>query len=187
MLKTLYGIKSIKSLDKQDILRLANKYNIPSIDCYILDPDYLNYLNSLDTINHKEHIKNHSQPLQALYYNKSGQMVSFHINCYAGGFPNLNWNPNKIMQAFPPQTQAPLDSILSVVNHFNFLRPISGAVKINNEKFDYLIFIYWNRFMGRQSKRLIQTIQKNSELSNPEKVRIIYINNDAIFLSSNKN
>lgn len=77
MLKTLYGIKSIKSLDKQDILHLANKYNIPSIECYELDPAYLNYLNSLDTTNHKEQIKITHNPYKHFIITNLGKWFHF--------------------------------------------------------------------------------------------------------------
>jgi hypothetical protein len=50
--------------------------------------------------------KNHWQFLQAVYYDAAGRQQSFHINCYAGGFPNLHWERNGIMAQFPPSQQA---------------------------------------------------------------------------------
>jgi hypothetical protein len=79
----------------------------------------------LDTLRFKEQIKNHYQPLQALYYNANGELSRFYVNCYAGGFPQLKWNRNGILNTFPPQHQAPVDSILSLKTLSNFLHPVA--------------------------------------------------------------
>ena len=76
-------------MDEKTIVRYANHYNIPIADGYELDTSYYAFLLSHDKARYKEQINNHYQPLQALYFDKSGQLQSFQINCYAGGFPNL--------------------------------------------------------------------------------------------------
>src|SRR5688572_739650 len=94
---TILGMNKLKSIDEKTIVQYAKKYNIPSADNYELDTTYFTFLKSFDTTRYKEQIKNHYQPLQALYYDKTGHLQSFQINCYAGGIPNLNWNRNGIM------------------------------------------------------------------------------------------
>lgn len=178
----LYGIKKTKTIDEKTIDRFAKKYNIPSADNYELDTAYFSYLFSLDTTKYKSQIKNHYQPLQALYYNNSGLLKSFQVNCYAGGFPNLNWNRNKIMSTFPPMQQAPLDSIVQLKVQMKYLKPLSHTAQLSHESYDYLVIVYWNRFMGRQSKRLIHFVQENSKLEKEKKVKIIYANTDNIFV-----
>jgi len=172
----LYGIKKTKIVDEKTVVRYAKKYNIPSADNYELDTAYFSYLFSLDTTKYKSQIKNHYQPLQALYYDNSGHLKSFQVNCYAGGFPNLKWDRNEIMTTFPPKQQAPIDSIVSLETQMKYLKP-----KLSTESYDYIVIVYWNRFMGRQSKRLIRFVQKNIKLENEKKVKLIYANTDNIF------
>jgi len=181
ILTGLYGIKKVKVVDEETIVRYSKKYNIPIADSYELDTSYLSFLFSLDTLMNKEQIKNHYQPLQALYFDETGQLQSFQVNCYAGGFPNLKWDKNEIMTTFTPKQQAPVDSILSLEKQLTFLRHMSKSENIETDRYDYIIFVYWNRFMGRQSKRLIRFIQENRKLAEDKKVKIIYANTDNIF------
>lgn len=177
----LYGMKKPKTVDEETIARYEKKYNIPIVDNYELDATYFSYLFSLDTSQFKEQIKNHYQPLQVLYYDNSGHLVSFQINCYAGGFPNLKWNRNEIMSTFPPQLQAPLDSIFPLKTQMKYLKVLAQSAKINTDNYDYIVIVYWNIFMGRQSKRLIRFVQNNRKLEQDKKIKIIYVNTDNIF------
>lgn len=181
VLNGLYGLKTIKRVDEKNILHYAKKYNIPPSDCYVLDSSYISFLNTLDTILYKGQRQNHLQPLQALYFDSEGKLKSFQINCYAGGFPNLNWDRNEIMTSFPPRQQSPLDSVISLDTQLSFLRQLPQTQKFTNESYDYIVFVFWSRFMGRQSKRLIKIIQDNAKLASDKKVKIIYVNNDNVF------
>ncbi len=177
----LYGMKKTKTVDEKTIVRFTKRYNIPTSDSYELDTTYFSYLFSLDTTKFKSQIKNHYQPLQALYYDNSGHLKSFQVNCYAGGFPNLKWGRNEIMTTFPPKQQAPIDSIVPLETQLKYLNPLSQTSKISIDNYDYIVIVYWNRFMGRQSKRLIRFVQDNSKLETEKKVKIIYANTDNIF------
>jgi len=181
IIQGFYGIKNSKELNDQTIIRYSEKYNIPLTENYKLDTSYLTFLSSFDSINFKEQIKNHYQPLQVLYYDKKGQLESFQINCYAGGFPNLKWNRDNIMTTFPPQKQAPIDSIIPLDLQLSLLQPLSKTKGFSIENYDYIGIVYWNRFMGRQSKRLIHFVQENYKLAKDYKVKIIYVNTDNIF------
>jgi hypothetical protein len=183
----IYGMKKIKHIDEDKIVRCSKKFNIPSIDNYEIDTTYFSYLHSLDTSIFKVQIKNHYQPLQALYFDKSRKLCSFQINCYAGGFPNLNWNRNEKMTTFPPKEQAPIDSILSFEKQISFLKPLSKTELFAQENFDYIVVVYWSKFMGRQSRRLIRTIQNNLKLGHDKKIKVIYANTDNVFATTENN
>ena len=182
----IYGIKKLKPISEKTILNYSKKFNIPLSDSYELDTSFISFVYSIDTLQYKAQRKNHCQPLQALYYDKSGQLQSFHINCYAGGFPNLNWDRNSTLTQFPPKQQAPIDSILPLYKQLNYLRLLSSTEKINTDNYDFLVIVYWNRFMGRQSKRLIKFIQTNCKLNTDKKVKILYVNNDNAFATVDK-
>ncbi len=178
----LYGMKMPKEMNEKRILKYAKKYHIPKEDCYQVDSAFVDYLHSLDTSKFKAQIKNHYQPLQALYYNQNGMLESFQINCYAGGFPNLLWNRNQQFETFPPKQQAPVDSILPLQKQWSFLVPLSTTIKRSPLETDYFVIVYWSRFMGRQSKRLLRYVRENAKLSSGQHVKIIYVNNDNQFL-----
>lgn len=173
----MYGMKKLKYQSREQILKLAARYQIPEEDCFELDTGYTTFLRSLDTLKYKQQIKNHYQPLQVLYYKRDGSFISFYVNCYAGGFPNLKWN----IGSFVPPTQAPLDSILPLDTHTYYLHSLSstGSGRPNP---DYWVIVYWNRFMGRQSERLIKEVRLNIKNSG-KNVKLFYVNNDN-FLAS---
>lgn len=176
-----YGIKKNRTVDEETIYHYSKEYNIPFTESYELDTAYLTFLTSLDATISKAQIKNHQQPLQALYYGRNGQLHSFQVNCYAGGFPNLKWDRNEIMTTFPPKQQAPIDSIVTLETQLKYLKPLSRTEIFSTSDYDYIVIVYWSRFMGRQNKRLIQFVQDNSKLATGKKVRILYANTDNIF------
>lgn len=174
----MYGIKNYQSFDENKIQKIAKKYKIPEGDLYFLSNDYNKHLKTFDSIN-KEAAKNRYQPLQACYYNQSGYLESFQINCYAGGFPNLKWNRDGIFNTFIPKQQAPLDSLFDLKQHQNFIQAYPFTNPHIEREYDYTIVVHWSIYFGRQSKRLIRFVQKNAALANPYTLRIIYVNVDA--------
>lgn len=174
-------MKKIKELSETEIVKYDSNYSIPENDAYELDSNYVDFLFSLDSIKYENKQKNHFQPLQALYYDNSGQLVSFHVNCDAGGFPNLKWNRFGAFDTFLLKHQAPVDSILSLRKHLDFLTPIHQSTSTDWSAFDDVVIVHWIRFMGRQGKRLIEIVQKNVGLDTHLNSRVIYVNNDNIF------
>ena len=193
----IYGIRTPKELSEKRIYNHSNRLSIPENEVYQLDTSYYSFLLSLDTIkddtlssdellqekrNIKNQIKNHYQPLQALYFNKFGQLVSFQINCYAGGFPNLEWDRDSILTSFPPKVQAPLDSLVADSTLLRYLLPMSNSSEVTIGESDYVIFVFWCKFMGRQNKRFIRFIQENNKLSAENNVKFVYINVDNFYV-----
>lgn len=176
-----YGIKSPEKIENKELIKTAKKYGIPASEIYLLDTAFYAYLETFDSAHYSDQINNHFQPMQALYYNKDGDLRSFHINCYAGGFPNLKWNHNGNFDTFLPKQQAPLDSILPLQVHLNYLQSLNGNALGVNSEYDYYVIVYWNKFMGRQSRNLVRQVQKNCQLASDRKLKIIYVNNDLFF------
>jgi hypothetical protein len=176
----LYGIKNYKTIDEALIIKQAKKYKIPDSSMFYVDSAYFAYFKSLDSM-HKQVAKDRMQPLQACYYDASGQLVSLQINCYAGGFPNLKWNRNGIFNTFVPKQQAPLDTLLNLQQHTEFLRTINEKTQVRDGHFDYVIFVHWTVLLGRQSKRFIRYVQRNAELGKNFKIDIRYVNMEMIW------
>lgn len=193
----LYGVRNPKEISEKKIIRYSKRVAIPKDAIYELDTSYFPFLaslklsannslnmDSMKIIERKNLVKNHYQPLQALYFNKSGKLESFQINCYAGGFPNLKWDRDSILSTFPPKIQAPLDTLLSESVIISFLKPFIDSTKIKTGDYDYLVYVFYSKFMGRQNKRFINFIQKNSQLSNEKNIRVIYITMDNAYAIS---
>ena len=85
------------------------------------------------------------------------------------------------MTTFPPRQQAGIDSIVPLKTQLKYLRPLSQTQKFSAEDYDYIVLVYWSRFMGRQSERLIRFVQNNRALEKEKKVKIIYANTDNLF------
>ena len=175
------GIKSIKEVDERTIIKYARKYSIPEADCYQIDTAYSGYLLSGDAVNRKTEINNHYQPLQAIYYNRSGNIEAYHINCKTGGFPNLDWNRNDNFSVFPPKQQTEIDSLVPLSAQLKYLKPLTGTTLTEIDNYDYTVIVFWCRFMGRQSRRPIKTVQDNYKLAKDKKVKVLYVNVDNLF------
>lgn len=106
-----HGIKKLRLLSDQDIVSLARRNGIIA-NLYSVDSGYKRLVLS-KKIADKHTVKNHLQPIQALYFDENHKLVSFIINCYAEpSLWNLNWNKGRNFDQFPPVTLAPLDSLL---------------------------------------------------------------------------
>ena len=178
----LYGLKQPKTRATKKIQKFADKYNIPTNNSFVLDTSYLTFLHKLDTTQ-RGLAKNHFQPLQALYFDKTGQLVSYHINCYAGGFPNLQWDRDGLLDTFVPKSQTPVDTLLTFDKQLQFIRTFDNKTLNLTEysKADNNVVIYWSIFMGRQSKRLIKYIKDNCDLAGGKSVNLLFVNNDNIY------
>lgn len=177
----MFGMKIPILLDEKNIYKLAEKYDVPVANCYDLDTNYIAYFKTIDTARYHAQIKNHYQPMQALYYKNTGYLQSFHVNCWAGGFPNLHWDRDNILATFPPLEQAPLDSILPLDSLLKYAKPLSQTQDFAVSDYDYIVVVFWNRWLGKQSKRLIHFIQENCKLAKNQKVKLIYVNNDNLY------
>lgn len=181
-----FGMKMPKDLQEEQILHLADRYNIPAQDCYRLDTTYDAFLRSFDRVQFKKQVKNHHQPLQVLYYAPTGHLNAFQVNCYVAGFPNLDWERYGVFSTFPPESLAPIDSILPLRTHIDYLIPMSTNEQLIPEAYDHIVVVYWSRFLARQSKRLVAVVQKNLELAAGQKVRVLYVNMDTYFMYAGK-
>jgi hypothetical protein len=186
--QSIIGVKDPKPLTDVQITKYSKSFKVDQFYNYRIDTSYLDFILKLDTTKFKAQRKNHIQPLQALFFKSSGELQKFYINCYAGGFPNLKWNREGILNTFLPKDQAPIDTILNLKRQLSYLRPVCSLTKESVENtFDYYIVVYWNKCTKRHSKRLIKSIQYNVSKASTEKVIIIYANYDNVFTLLEKN
>jgi hypothetical protein len=166
--------------------RNRRKYRIPHGQIFVLDTAYKTFIRKISGQN-KTLAKNHLQPLQLLYFNKSGELISYFINCNAGGFPNLKWNRNGMLDSFPPASQTTPDALFSFHDLLKFIKTPDGK-KPNPKEFSHATYktvVFWSVFMGRQSKRLIHQAEENYKLTNDKSAKLIFVNTDDLFTETN--
>jgi len=172
-------------LSSSEIDKIRQEFNLPKDQTFVLDTTYFGYLFTLDTSRYSDEIKNHYQPLQAAYYDNKGQLVSFHINCYASiGVADglaLNWNQSNAFDSFLPHSVAPLDSILPLNKALLFIKTIDNNPidTIGFSANDYTVLVFWNKTLLKQDAlNLITTVNDNMRKATGKKVKILYVNND---------
>lgn len=187
VMDAIYGVHVPTTLRPETIASTAEDLDIPQKDCYQLDTAFSNYLlHSHLKISYKR-ISNHYRPLQALYFNPSGNLVAYFVDRYASAFPSLDWNKNNAMKGFPPRGNAPLDTVLSFRRQLSFLRLVAQDSMEPFRSFSsYVVFVYWNKFLLKESRRLIKAVRKNCASSKGAKVKIIYLNVDNLYKTSSQ-
>ena len=176
------GLKDTPPATPARLAEDVQRYQVPPANVFVLDTSYLTFLRRQPEALH-ESVKNHAQPLQLLYFDQTGALESFHINCYAKfGFPHLNWNAGNRFGTFPPTTQTPPDSLLPFARLLPFLRTPAGQ-PVPASRFAAprrRAVIFWSRTMGRQTKVLLHELEQNlRRAGSAEPVDVLYVNNDA--------
>ena len=134
-----------------------------------------------------DQIKNHYQPVQASYYDRSGNLISFHVNCYAGrveGVEDFYWNQKNAFASFVPKSVAPLDKLLSLNKHLSFIKTFdSKSIDTTGySTFDYTVIVHWGKKLyPAAAAKLIKIVNDNSALANGRAMNIIYVNNDDLW------
>lgn len=185
VLQSMYGMKPYRAVTNADITELADKYRIPAERSYSIDTAYKNFLQGFRAEYTSLRTDNHNHPLQAIYYDKNGIQYSFQSGVYAGNsLSNFLWNNEKQFTKFPPRTSVPIDSMFTFPQHLHFLKTLDDK-PLDAESYsqaDYNVIVHWARFAGRQSKRLVKTVQKNYEkFGKNKKVNFFYVNTDNLY------
>lgn len=174
------GMKNPRIITEDEMYTFGRKWGMSIYFQQTLLSTYVDEVQKLDSL-HPTLAKNLLQPIQAMYFDSTGKLISYHINCLAGGYPNLNWNRNGNFDVFPAKTQAPCDSLVTLAWLLPHLKPLEyPCVKIKD--LDYTVVVFWSRFTGRQSRHLVEFVQQNLKLASKEtRIQIMYVNTDEIF------
>jgi hypothetical protein len=174
------GMKNPRAITEEELYGFGRKWNMNIYYQQTLLPTYVDEVQKLDSLD-SALAKNLLQPMQAMFFDSSGKLISYHINCFAGGYPNLNWNRNGNFDVFPAKTQAPCDSLITLSWLLPHFKPLEyPCVKMKD--LNYTVIVFWSRWTGRQSRRLVEYVQKNMKLAPKEtRIQILYVNTDDIF------
>lgn len=193
MYRTVYGIDTTPNWNSdEEIIKQAEKYNIPSEYTLVLDTTYFTELknsydgifdklrtenDSVEFVYQKTAFKDDTQPAQFRLFDSTGNELFKMVNCYLN--LGLNWNVDGCLDVFPYKTD-----IESLNRHNYDLHFLLGQSSLLNKqkvslnelpKADYYAVIQWNEFYKKPSKKLIKTIRKKVQKSN-ESIVIVYIN-----------
>lgn len=179
VIEKMAGVRSARPLTPQEHHRFIRKLGASSDQLYYADTNYIQGLNKIypdSSLNLQR--KNHYQPIQVLYYGHSSLASFSMINCYAGGFPKLNWNEGGRFDTYPPLSGAPVDTLFTFERLQQLIRPVNTSIemKVGSQE-PFIAVIYWCRFNFRESKRLHRLVKENLQKSNAP-WRILYVNTD---------
>lgn len=186
MLLKMYGIKEAEPMSVQEVITLAKEYSLPVGDIYMLDSNYKSFIYGESSSNNivtsatdiciTDDLKfSLNQPAQYMLFDSSKKLIAHTVNCNAGGFPNLKWNRNGNFDVFPPHSIKKVDSSFSLTRIEEYFVPIQSSQVGNTYK--YYCVVYWNKFMGRQSKYLLELAERSSK----KNVKMMYVNVDNYF------
>ena len=179
---SLMGIKQPAECNMEEIIAYSNKFGIPNNSSYYLDTTYLYDLLHSGK-NDTTLYNNLMQPLQIRFYQKTNTLLSLHLNCTAGGFPNLKWNKRGQLDTIPPRYSVSIDTCLLFSKDLKYLIPIGNNHNPDKDytTADYNIILFWSVFMNRQSKILIREIQNYQKRFPDKKISILYVNTDNVY------
>jgi hypothetical protein len=163
-----YGVKEI-DYSKYDIQvnEFINQYsNIDLFNCR-LDSNFYFKIRQLNYS--RQVIKDLNQPLQVFYF-YGDSLISYHVNCNAGGFPNLRWNKNGDFNFFPPINQKDVLDFTKEdrLNIANNIKCQSASVMKNGKDVTYRIYVFYTLTIKRQSKLLINQVLSNLKMCNED-------------------
>ena len=187
ILMSAYGIKQPRLLTRQDVFSRSSQLNIPGEQSFMLDKKYFYALEQKDTLKPlfekkcSPIISKYQQPLQVMYFDGVGKLVSFHNNCYTGGFPVLRWNKDGQFDKFIPATTIPItDTVLNLEFLLRYLNPTDKSASFERSK--WTVVVFWCDFMMKQSKELIKIAKNNLRLDNSHSANIFFVNTDNCFV-----
>ncbi len=181
-----YGIRDAKMMDVEAIAKLSDRIFNDSPYQYYVDSTFKNYLKSvgadasLSTCSVGESlIGDIKQPLKVYFFDRDRNFKNMFTNCKAGGFPNLNWS-NAVADMNASDN---LDSVRGkiVYNELSsyFMNLKSDAASVA-EIDGPIVIVFWNKFMFRQSKRLVKFVAGRYG----DTATIVYVNNDNFFYNA---
>ncbi len=180
---TLYGVKKINGFDEKKYEKFISGIKDTSIDMYDVVIDSAQFMQIVTSDTSAFVRKNFSQPIQILYFDSAGKLISFQANCYAkGSLSNLDWNTNDRFNEFPPVSAVPANNLKTNINRY---KTILNKIGYKKNK-DYVIIIFWTRMFEKISREAILTVFDNIKKFNEnDKAAVILVNTDYFFGSLN--
>jgi hypothetical protein len=206
--RVILGVDSSpKWLTNSDLDKEFNKKNIHPEMRFILDTSsYIQSVkNDLKLVTRrylKEHpidssslnlrytvAKNDIQPAQVRYFNKNGKQIFKLVNCFIDKPIRMDWNIGNCFSAFPPVSQNVLmtESYHNIDFFLPHIKTLNGSqINLSSiDNYEYYAIVFWNGYLKRASKKLIEQIQEYHKQFTDKKVFVFYVNNHNQFIWQN--
>ncbi len=178
IMKGIYGVKKPISSFSELRTTIQNEEILSKYPNAYIDSNYMNYVSRTLRADSQK-MNNAFQPMQALYFNQNKGLVSYHINCAIGGFPNLNWNKGNYFENYPPKTRVDVNAIQEYDSIVKFLHPVFPADSLSfSQPSSPVTFVFWNHMLFKQSKNLIKLVGENAKNQN---VKVVLVNTDIMY------
>lgn len=189
LLQSIYGINSKvlnEDYSKDKVIAMALNENLDIDKLYYLDTAFLKLLS--DTTKYsKLQIKNSIQPLQVYFVDSIGNDITYLLNCFYSGFPNINFNKFGELEFFPIQIDTSrLNENILIEDRLFYIKKIKDNGEIDlykNSKNKVIVF--YSDLMGRQKRRLFKQIKDLLGKYDRQKYEVFYVSLDQIFLDKN--
>lgn len=178
------GVKELKVFDEKEYIRtrdeLIKQYAGPTYAVASSDSAYQYYFQRLNKGNAS---KDCAQPIQMLYF-KGDSLVSWHINCYAGGLSiffsgYLNWETEGRFKSFPPKSAG------AVSPHSVRLSELMKLYGCTETPTPYTLVFFYTNMLEKQTRHAFKVMVKNiKKYYKGMQPLIILINSDKFLVGS---
>lgn len=174
------GMHHPKMLSDKQLQHYSRKRKIPESHSFYADTLLLNFI--VEQKKHPLQIKNHVQPLQAIWFQRTDPYpLAWSINCYANPRTfRLRWDALGEMDSLPPKGNAPLDSLLMQQDLQRFVKPVFFHSQTAAAENEYNVYVLYNRLMNRGSRHLMRAVRTH-EKRYKGRVVIQYVNTDRLY------
>lgn len=177
ILNKIYGINKLSFFSEEDYiesLKVIRDY-FPEEQNFIVssEEEFQKYISLAPSEEIDYSIR---QPMQLLYFDK-GDLVSYHVNCYAQGSVfsgKINWNTDNRFDAFIPKSAVAIFDLS--------LKDINAIYGLKSDNLEGItIVVFWNQMFFKNSIGLIEMLYRNN-LNYNDTADIVFINTDKFYI-----
>jgi hypothetical protein len=149
-----------------------NKYHLYGKFCYYIDEKTID---SLKNFSYKNGWEKGFRPLQFKVFDSAGKLILQYASC-EGNIKKL-----KILSSYPPMPirYSPYlhDTTYTIIKEFSFIKNIcNDTFDFYKNHYDLHIVIYWAKWMGKPSVKLVRRITSYKKKFSDKKINIIFVN-----------
>lgn len=188
LLVSIYGIDAKafnEDYNKDIVIKKGLEADLDVEKLYYLDSAFLNVL--IDSTKYtKVQVKNTLQPLQVYFVDSLGNDLTYLLNCFYGGFPNINFNKYGELDAFPTESDSSrLVNNVLIKDRVPYIKNIKTDNQINlTENRKHKILVFYSETMGRQKKRMFKQVNVLFNKYDASVYELIHISLDQLYVGS---
>lgn len=175
---SIVGFKELKKFEIDNTIHFLENNKFDTFPNFVVEKTFLENYRILLEMKDTSSFKYLNQPLQVFYFNERDSLISYFVNCNAGGLSKLNWNKDENFSTFPPRSQTFLKAKISSSDIIKFSTPIGKKINTNSHP-KYHVFVFYGLMLEKQSRLLIETVRANVINQDAE---LILFNTDKFYI-----